>query len=125
MAFGIGLPNCQAELKKEARSNDFKLLNQSFSRGRICGRCYLWSFLSKPFLLLNFYTLPRWIAEDAGEAALVEDLGEGEVPVEEAVLAGEGWPKSSSWVWRRWPSMGCAICDGGFEIGESASSLAG
>lgn len=23
--------------------------------------------------------------------------------------AGVDWPKSSSWVWRRWPSMGCAI----------------
>jgi hypothetical protein len=30
--------------------------------------------------------VPRRIPEDAVEAALVEDLGEGEVPVEEAVL---------------------------------------
>ena len=56
---------------------------------RYCGD--IWSALRKPFLLCKLHSLPRWIAEDAGEAALVEDLGEGEVPVEEAVLAGEGF----------------------------------
>ncbi len=33
-----------------------------------------------------FYAFPRWIPENAIEAALVEDLWEGDVPVEEAVL---------------------------------------
>ena len=41
--------------------------------------------------LLDGGFLPGRIAEDAVEAALVEDLGEGEVPVEETILAGEGF----------------------------------
>ena len=45
----------------------------------------------EPLLLLKLYSLPRRIPEYAGKATLVEDLGEDEVPVEEAVLAGEGF----------------------------------
>lgn len=45
--------------------------------------------LGEPFFLLELNSLPRRIAEDAVEAALVEYLGEGEVPVEEAVLLRE------------------------------------
>ena len=45
----------------------------------------------KKLAVINFGHLPRRIAEDAVEAPMVEDLGEGEMPVEEAVLTSEGF----------------------------------
>ena len=52
-------------------------------------------------MVIEFDSVPRWVAKDAVEASLVEDLGEGEVPVEEAVLRCElidfGFEVSSEW----------------------------
>ena len=55
----------------------------------LCCHCsvILRSLVGINITILN--RVPRRIAKDAIEAAFVEDLGEGEVPVEEAVLGGE------------------------------------
>ena len=60
-----------------------------FAGGRVGGVRDLGTSLGEPFLLLELYSLPGGVPEDAVEAAFVEDFGEGEVPVEELVVAGE------------------------------------
>ncbi len=47
--------------------------------------------MSEELQLFESCSLPWRIAEDTIETALLEDLGEGEVPVEKAVLPGESF----------------------------------
>ena len=67
----------------------FQRPDHPFAGGRVRGVRDLGTSLGKPLLLLELHPLPRGVPEYAVEAVVVEDFGEGEVPVEELVVAGE------------------------------------
>ena len=64
-------------------------LDHPFAGGRVWCIRDLGISLGEPFLFLELHPFPRGVPEDAVEAAVVEDFGEGEVPVEELVVVGE------------------------------------
>ena len=87
VAFALGLARVFEELPIEAGVAALERLDQPLAGGSVGRVGDLGAALGKPLLLLELHALPRRIAEHAVEAALGEHLREGQVPVEELVLA--------------------------------------